>query len=645
MAHSPVRHGGAFRFPAGTTFPIWRPFMGIALAPPDDSGTKVQPPAEAEGEEAEVQGRIPADLSPLTDKDLSKTESDLIKEYTKARKSNTAEAAAEAAEIFEAIRAIRAEQTNRKAEAEAREAELTKMDEELFADPVAEGEGGEGEEEEGGEGDGEDPEAQTQPAPATVADITKGAKGKAPAKPAAKEPAQAEPVAADGARQKPRVASAGAAGQVVQPPAQRPRTPARHRLTITASGDIPGYSAGSPLDPEQVGDAFFLKAQALSGASGIAAGAHIPVATFHATFPEERILGGNEEENYAKMQAVVTPESNFGHPDQKALVAAGGICAPLEADYSLMVLATTVRPVRDSLARFQADRGGIRWISPPKLTNVSGASVVWTQANDVTPASPATKPFVTITCGAAQSAYINAVTLGLKVGNFTRRTFPEQFEAWYTLAQAMQARVAEQMLLDGISAGSTQLTVAQDLGAARDILSHLDLAGVGYRNRNRMARDATLQIILPGWAKDAIRADLTKQPDLEAPGLTAPNDSEIDGFFTDRNLAVTWYIDTPTTGPSQLIPTQNAGALNRWPATVQAFMFSPGSWVHLDGGTLDLGVEIRDSSLIATNDVMAFMETFENVAFLGVESLALQMPICVNGQASAPVALTGCSGS
>jgi hypothetical protein len=52
-------------------------------------------------------------------------------------------------------------------------------------------------------------------------------------------------------------------------------------------------------------------------------------------------------------------------------------------------------------------------------------------------------------------------------------------------------------------------------------------------------------------------------------------------------------------------------------------MFAPGTWLFLDGDRLDLGAELRDSTLNASNNVESFMESFEGVARVGVESLQI----------------------
>ncbi len=56
--------------------------------------------------------------------------------------------------------------------------------------------------------------------------------------------------------------------------------------------------------------------------------------------------------------------------------------------------------------------------------------------------------------------------------------------------------------------------------------------------------------------------------------------------------------------------------------------------MFLDGGSLDLGI-IRDSSLVGTNDYKMFVETFENVAKVGIESLKVTSTISINGVAAA----------
>lgn len=424
-----------------------------------------------------------------------------------------------------------------------------------------------------------------------------------------------------------------------RPPARAPRPkPDSSMPALVASGDVPGISAGQRFaSPEAMGQAFADKASSVVGGRA-REGSKYHVGSVVVDYPAERQLGNDALANMQRIESVVGPA---------ALVAAGGLCAPLEASYDLTVVATADRPVRDALARFQATRGGVRWITPPTLADLDAGVDIWTADNDATPGSdgPATKPCVTITCGDEQEAVLRAIALCITTGNFARRTFPEQFRAWYQLGLAAHSRLAEGALLDDMALASTTVTDGQNLGVARDILNTLGRAASAYRNRHRMSSRATLLAFLPAWSRDAIREDLAR----ELPGAYAERlataEADIDRFFAVRNIDVTWYIDTET-GAGQVSPSQGDNLpLNEWIDTVVWYLSHPGAFLFLDGGTLDLGIEIRDSSLNALNNVQAFMETFEGLAYTGVEALRGSQTICVSGHTSGTVDLDCLTGS
>jgi len=99
-------------------------------------------------------------------------------------------------------------------------------------------------------------------------------------------------------------------------------------------------------------------------------------------------------------------------------------------------------------------------------------------------------------------------------------------------------------------------------------------------------------------------------------------------------INATFTLDGPT-GGGQVFGTQSAAAVLAFPTTVKWYLFPEGTWLFLDGGTLDLGL-VRDSVLNATNDYQLFGESFENVAKVGVESLEFTSTVCPNGAVAAP---------
>jgi hypothetical protein len=347
------------------------------------------------------------------------------------------------------------------------------------------------------------------------------------------------------------------------------------------------------------------------------------------------MLNANDiEGNRLKINAVVSPE---------AVVAAGGLTAPVETSYEIFELGeTSVRPVRDALAVFGADRGGLRFMTPPVLTDLEGAVSVWTMQDDIdasTPEAPnPVKPCLRVAAGVEVTVYTDAIPLCLTFGNLSSRAYPELVERHTQLAMVQQARFAETRLLTRIGALSTQVSAASQLGAARDIFVQIEQAAAAYRSRYRLAPEAPLRTIFPEWFKNALRADLTKQlPGDGRDGTFNLGEAEINKWFSTRNINVSWHIDGEA---GQIFGAQADGALLGCPAKVIWYLFSEGTFLFLDGGTLDLGL-VRDSTLNGTNDYKVFVETFEGVAKVGVEALRVTSALAIKGASSATVAVSG----
>lgn len=407
-----------------------------------------------------------------------------------------------------------------------------------------------------------------------------------------------------------------------------PEGPQYAPVTITAGADIPGIQAGAQLpDTLAVANALLARKRAMGRTMGGDGEMH-HVAQFSTVFPEERVLSKNDiDGNAEKIEGAVS------------LVAAGGIAAPAEVRYELYGLGEDVRPVKDSLAVFGADRGGIRYITPPVLTDLNGAVSLWTVDDDAAAAtgSSPTKPALRVAAGAEVEVTVDAVPLILTFGNMGARAYPELVERHTKLGFIQHARFAETRILTRIGALSTQVTAAKALGAARDIFVQVETAAAAYRNRHRMDEKTPLRAIFPAWFKNALRADLVKQ--LPGDGMDetfALAESTINNWFSVRGINVTWTVDGET---GQILGAQGAGALNSFPSTLIWYLFSEGTFLFLDGGTLDLGI-VRDSTLNATNDYKIFFETFEAVAKVGIESLRVSSQLSIAGATTGTVAPT-----
>jgi chemotaxis protein histidine kinase CheA len=414
-------------------------------------------------------------------------------------------------------------------------------------------------------------------------------------------------------------------GQDVEVQAPADRRPniqaAQAPVVITAGADIPGYTAGAQMaDYTEIAEAMASRLHGLRRVKGGDGEQHI-VASITTKYTEDRILTQDTDSNIVKIKNVASPE---------AIVASGGHSTPFEVKYDIFGFGTTVRPIRDSLPRFQADRGGIRYIVPPVLSSYADAVGVWTNVVDTDPGTD-TKASLTVAAATETTVATDAVTLQLQFGNLMTRAYPELIARHNELALIQHAREAEQYLASKLTAGSTAVTSTSLIGVARDFLVQVGRAASAYRSRHRLDADMPLRVLAPSWIKDAMVADLA----LSMPGDSTLNAyGEVEGYLAARGVNITFSPDLNVAGA------QSTGAMNEFSDTFTWYMFSEGTFLFLDGGTLDLGI-IRDSTLVGTNDYKMFVETFEGIAKVGIESLVVTSTISVNGVAAALRDTTG----
>lgn len=476
-------------------------------------------------------------------------------------------------------------------------------------------------------GDPEDGEAEVEAADDAVvasADPEDGEAEDAPAEAEASIQETPQEIASEEAQEEATV-TAASDGAFEAPADRRPvaEEVAFASVAITAGADIPGYTAGSTIkDLHGVAEAMEKRLHSLRRVNGGDGEQHI-VASFSTSYPEDRVLTTDAESNLLKIQNVVGPE---------ALVATGGHATPFQVKYDVFGLGTNVRPVRDSLPRFQADRGGIRFVVPPVLSSYANAVGIWSNATDITPSSD-TKASLTVSAATETTANTDAVTLQMQFGNLFTRAYPELLARHNELGLIQHAREAEQYLMAAIGTASTAVTTTNLIGFGRDFLVQLRRASAGYRSRHRLPADSVLKAIVPSWVYDAIAADLVLN--MPGDGNLGLSKSEIDGFVAQANVELIPSLDLSAYGSQSA-----SAAVTEFADSFTWYLFAEGTFLFLDGGTLDLGI-IRDSTLVGTNDYKMFVETFEGIAKVGVESLAITSTISVNGAAAALRDTTG----
>jgi hypothetical protein len=432
-----------------------------------------------------------------------------------------------------------------------------------------------------------------------------------------------------GAKPRKRIGSMSAKRGGNKPPAKKSRVV----TTARVQGNIPGFEAGQQIDRAQLATAMSERFNTLNRAGG---DGRYHVARIQSEFPEERTL--------TKDSWAVNTQRIEAATGQEALVAAGGLCAPLETDYAIANVGVTARPIRDALTRFGVERGGITWRAPFDALTMSTGLGVWTLANDEAvgviedPDVPdPTKTCFVVECPGLNEATIYSTYLCMEFPNITARFDREWVDATNRAADVAHARFAENQLLQRLLAGSKHLTAAKAVSAVRDVLVNLDKTIAYYRSKHRLDTMVPLRMILPAWVKELFRADLTRgfAGDLDA---LAVADATIQGWFRARGVNITFHLDglaadatvTPNV-PAQVYANVTANsAIPGFIDRIDAVLFVEGEWLYLDGGILDLGL-VRDSTLNARNRYRQFQETFEGVAFKGVETLRLNMEVQPTG--------------
>lgn len=430
------------------------------------------------------------------------------------------------------------------------------------------------------------------------------------------------------------------------PAPTRDRAVAEHQsqernVSLVAAGGAPDMAVGTRYGSSlEIAEAM-VRRHAAFGQSGPGTVEKFSIAkaNWKTEYGRDRMLTKSLEDNLDLIEAVTNPANirmafearKKAQLNDQSLVASGGLCAPVTPYYNLQFISSPVRPVMGSLPSFVADRGGLNYARPAALSAVTDAIGIITAEEDEAGGSSATKSCQVIPCPPFQETDVDIIYHCLQFGNLGARAFPELVAQWNNLVLAAHARLAESNLLTNIDAFSTQVTAGHlGLGASATLFSQILAAANGMRNRNRMNPDAVLRLMLPWWAVDLIVSDVIRTQFQRFD----TDQAKVIALLRSFNIEPTFYIDGAN-GRNQVFGTQSDGALLPFPEDVVWYLFPEGSFIYLDGGTLELGI-VRDSVLNRTNDFQIFGETFENVAFVGVEALAVASTVCDSGTVSQP---------
>lgn len=417
---------------------------------------------------------------------------------------------------------------------------------------------------------------------------------------------------------------------------------AQQRLAITASVDIPGVAHGGELTSlDSVIDVVGRKAKSMPVTRGN------PNYQTVASIRNEFSHTVDDRTTPAQVEELFRFLTKRDGMDAEALVAAGGWCAPSEIRYDFFNVAGSSGLI--DLPTFGVTRGGVQFpVSPSLADAIDGGAFapfseafdgtsnpwLWTEADDIAAATGSpTKPCIRVPCPDFNEERLEAYGICLTAGNLANDAYPEATANMIRLLMAahdhaVNARLIALMVARSTSAISITGGATTDAAAPR-IFNAAALAATDYRERYGMALEDVLEIVLPAWVREVIRADLAWKAGVD---LLEVTNQQIDSYFTSRNVRPQWVDDWQVRGANQF---GNATARTAWPTTVDFLLYAAGTFLHGNGMSLDLGV-VRDSVLNETNDhTAAWSEEAHLIAKVGHESRRYTVGFNVNGSTSA----------
>jgi hypothetical protein len=480
---------------------------------------------------------------------------------------------------------------------------------------------GDGDGDDGGEGDGGDAEA----ALASEEDETE-----------AETPAEVEET--DEEEKPTEVVAAGkpALRKPPSPSAERRATAVAQGTPLVAAAGLQEVRAGLIFDRKTFARAVKTTAERRGKPTKSTSGVEerILIASANFPFPDDRQLrAGDLEGNQAKIAAVIPNYiPGVGQLSGEALVASGGLCAPLTPLYTMPNFASQARPVRDSLPSFQADRGGVNVPAASYIGDIDTAITVITEDEDALGGTFATKSCQDLDCPAYTDVPVTIISHCREYGNLNAMAWPEKIAHENDLTMAAHSRTAETYLLERIkllSIATTQGNLGSIMNAYASLVHAIQKATAHIRYVLRMDRNARFRVILPAWIPDLLSADaaLAQFDRYQA-------EAALIAALQALGVSITWHLDSVAneSAVTDFAAEVEASSLNDFPNTVEYAVYAEGAFLHVDSGSLELGL-VRDSTLNSTNDFQLFGETFENVALLGPAQSAywITQNICPNG--------------
>ena len=402
-----------------------------------------------------------------------------------------------------------------------------------------------------------------------------------------------------------------------------PEIPNQALPVITAAADAPsaGYSMGAVLkDLEDVTKGAIERFQAMP--RGKVGNVQNRYGVAHIT---KQRSDGLTLDNYRSVQDLIQAASVESRLPGGSLTAAGGWCAPSETVYDLCSIEST--DGLWDLPEVQVNRGGLNFTKGPSFEDFYAYAVTAFQTEAQAEAGT-TKLCIPVECPEFEDVRLDAAYVCISAGILTNAAYPELIRRYIEGTLIAQRHAVSARMIAAAEAITGAAIAIPDVWAnALSVLHALELVAEGERERFRMARSATLEVLLPYWVRPALRADLANRTGVDLVNVT---DAMLDSFFTNRGLRVQWLYNYQSLSTTP-------GVATDYPDTLEMIMYPAGTFVMLTDDVIRLDA-VYDSTGLSTNTYTALFAE-EGVALANVchDPRRLSIAFSVTGLTAAAI--------
>lgn len=314
-----------------------------------------------------------------------------------------------------------------------------------------------------------------------------------------------------------------------------------------------------------------------------------------------------------------------------SLTAAGGWCAPSEQLYDFCD--TPAASDLISVPEITISRGGVRWPAEPDFSELfRDFGWFFTEeelaATDADGNPTAIKKCVEIPCpDEFEELRLAAMGYCVEAGILQAQGWPELIEKFMReLAEEHLRAISRRTIADIVakSGDPKEIPPTTVLGASSSVLNSLALIAFNVRRKRRLGYTSTIEGIAPTWLFEVLRADLANQEGL---GVKSVSDSQLQGWLSDRNIALQFVGDWQTDDdglPGDL-------DLVTWPETVDVVLFQPGTFFRALSNIIELGAMYPKEQLQVNRFTRLFTEDAYALGKRCGVSVIARIPLCVSG--------------